>query len=272
MMRSRWAELADGGGFSLILLKIQIQRNARLMSDGRNVQDGIVCGAAQRHIDGNGVFEGGLRCDVAGFDAFLSRSSIFMPALFGQAMPRGKHCRNRAVSAAQSQRLRDAVHRVGRVHAGTGAHPQPGQAQSSSCCNWAEVIFFGLHRAYAFKYRDEINGFVLDPFPASIGPAADKNGRRLSRSAISMPGTILSQLGMNTSVERMGHCRDFNGIGDQLPAGQRIFHAGMVHGDAVTDADDGKFNGGSPAMRMPAFLHPGWIKSRWIWAGNDFVG
>ena len=53
-----------------------------------------------------------------------------------------------------------------------------------------------------------------------------------------MPGTILSQLGMKTRASNwcaFGH--DLDGIGDQLAARQAVFHAGVVHGDAVADGD-----------------------------------
>ena len=41
----------------------------------------------------------------------------------------------------------------------------------------------------------------------------------------------------------MGCCHDFNGIGDDFPAGQRVFHAHMVHGNAVANANDTEFDG-----------------------------
>ena len=214
------------------------------MGDGRNVQNGV-CGAAQRHIDGNGVFEGGLRRDVAGFDAFFEQIQYFHARLLGQAMPRGKHCRNRAVPGQpEPQRFRDAVHRIGRVHAGAG--PAAGAGAVFQLLQLGGGHLFGLHRAYAFKYRDEINGFVLD-LSRKHRSAADKNGREVEpqRRHQHAGNNLITVGNEHQRVERMGHCHDFNGIGDQLPAGQRIFHAGMVHGDAVTDADDGKFNGGS---------------------------
>ena len=40
----------------------------------------------------------------------------------------------------------------------------------------------------------------------------------------------------------MSHGHDFDGIRDQLPAGQGILHALMVHGDPVADADGAKFD------------------------------
>ena len=44
----------------------------------------------------------------------------------------------------------------------------------------------------------------------------------------------------------MGNRHRFNGIGNQLSAGQRIFHAGVVHSDPIADSDRIKNNGGAP--------------------------
>jgi hypothetical protein len=43
----------------------------------------------------------------------------------------------------------------------------------------------------------------------------------------------------------MGGGHHFNGVGDQFPAAQRVFHADVIHGDAVADADDTELHRGA---------------------------
>ena len=43
----------------------------------------------------------------------------------------------------------------------------------------------------------------------------------------------------------MGCCHDLDGVGDQLPARQRILHADVIHGNAVANPDHPEFNGSS---------------------------
>ncbi len=75
--------------------------------------------------------------------------------------------------------------------------------------------------------------------PASIGPPLTKIVGMLQRMApINMPGTILSQLGMQIMPSKQWalHHR-LDRVGDDLAAGQRILHARVAHGDAVVHAD-----------------------------------
>ncbi len=53
-----------------------------------------------------------------------------------------------------------------------------------------------------------------------------------------MPGTILSQLGMQIMPSKQwAWIIVSTAVGDQLAAGQRVLHARVAHGDAVVDAD-----------------------------------
>ena len=49
----------------------------------------------------------------------------------------------------------------------------------------------------------------------------------------------------------MGRGHDLDGVGDDLPGGQGIFHAGVVHGQAVADADDPELQGGAAIQTHP---------------------
>ena len=58
-------------------------------------------------------------------------------------------------------------------------------------------------------------------WPACIGAAADQDRRNIEAiAAMSMPGTILSQPGMQDEcVKGMGYRHRFDGVGDQLGLG-----------------------------------------------------
>ena len=75
--------------------------------------------------------------------------------------------------------------------------------------------------------------------PASIGPPLTKIVGILQRIApMSMPGTILSQLGMQTMPSKQwAWMHRLHGVGNDLAAGQGILHARVSHGNAVVDAD-----------------------------------
>ena len=79
----------------------------------------------------------------------------------------------------------------------------------------------------------------LGVLPASIGPPLTKIVGTLQRMApISMPGTILSQLGMQIMPSKQwAWIIVSTRVGDQFAAGQRVLHADVAHGDAVVNAD-----------------------------------
>ena len=51
----------------------------------------------------------------------------------------------------------------------------------------------------------------------------------------------------------MGQGHGLDGIGDQFPAGQRITHAGMPHGDAIAQGDGWKLHRNPPGGRNTKF-------------------
>jgi len=196
-----------------------------------------------------------------GLTPFLSRSSIFMPACLA------RRCRAASTagivpcpgspspSASVTQFIELAVYMPEQ-------DPQPGQAQSSSCCNWAEVIFLAFTEPTPSntEMRSTVLSWIL---PASIGPPLIKMEGRLSRSAaISMPGTILSQLGMNTSASNgwaIAMISMESAINSRL-AREYFMPAWFMAMPSQTPMT-GNSTGVPPAMRMPAFTS--WvIKSR----------
>ena len=117
--------------------------------------------------------------------------------------------------------------------------PQVGQAAFSRASNSAaDSLSFCLAAA---PMKTSIRSTVLPSavLPASIGPPLTKTVGILQRMApMSMPGTILSQLGMQTMPSKQWACEHrLHGVGNHLAAGQRILHARVSHGDAVVHAD-----------------------------------
>ena len=137
-----------------------------------------------------------------------------------------------------AQGLAQAVHAVGREHAAStsrrwGSRPAPAPAvrrplSLPSCLAAAAT-------------NTSIRSTVLPSgvLPASIGPPLTKIVGMLQRTApINMPGTILSQLGMQIMPSKQWALEHrLDRVGDQLAAGQRVLHARVAHGDAVVDAD-----------------------------------
>ena len=123
--------------------------------------------------------------------------------------------------------------------------PQPGQAHSSSSSSSSSLILPPLDRAHAFEDRDQVTVLALEA-AGQHGAAADtRMAGILSRAAaMSMPGMILSQLGISTSASN-GWAMAMTSMESAISSrrGQRVLHALVVHGDAVADADDGELDG-----------------------------
>ena len=61
-----------------------------------------------------------------------------------------------------------------------------------------------------------------------------------------------------------------NGVGDELPGGQGIFHALVVHGQTVADADDPELQGGAAGQAHPGLGGLGDLVQVQV-AGDEFV-
>ena len=84
---------------------------------------------------------------------------------------------------------------------------------------------------------------------------------------MSMPGTILSQLGINTSASKpWAMAMHSTASAINLAAGQAVAHSDVAHGDAVVDAGNVELEGRAAAPRMPAFTASA-MRRRWVWPG-----
>ena len=127
--------------------------------------------------------------------------------------------------------------------------PQVGQAESSMAARSASVIF--PLRTAPTASKTVIRSIF---FPGSFrvvagehGAAADHDGRQVKAggSHEHARNDLVAIGNQHQGVEGMGRGHDLNAVGDQLPAAQGVFHADVVHGDAVADADGAKDHGGS---------------------------
>ena len=135
-----------------------------------------------------------------------------------------------------------AVHGVGRVHpragtaAGTGRPLHGGQLLIGNLA--------GGVAAHRLKHLVEPHAPAL-VIAGQHGAAADKDtGQVQPAGGHEHAGDDFVAVGNEDHrVQRMGGEHDLDGIGDELPGGQGVLHAGVVHGQAVADPDGAELKG-----------------------------
>ena len=92
------------------------------------------------------------------------------------------------------------------------------------------------------------------------------------KAAMSMPGTTLSQLGMNTSASKAWAMATSSMESAMISReGKEYFMPCMVHGNAVADADDRKLHGGAACHADPR-LYGICDLAQMDMAGDDLIG
>ena len=86
---------------------------------------------------------------------------------------------------------------------------------------------------------DQIDRLAVGRFAGFHRPAADENGGDVhAHHAHQHAGHDFVAIGdADHAVETMGLEHRLDRVGDHFPAGQRIFHSVVAHGDAVVHAD-----------------------------------
>ena len=135
--------------------------------------------------------------------------------------------------------LGQAVHGIGRVHARAGT--AGGTGVLLQLVKLLVVDRAGGMAAHRLKHLGQAHPHT----PVLAGqhrPAADKNGRQVHPAGGQQhAGHNFVTVGdEHHRVHRMGGEHHLDGIGDQFARAQRVFHAGMVHGQAVAHADSVK--------------------------------
>ena len=263
-MRGLTADLVD---------HVEIHRHAGLMGNGRQVQH-RVGGAAQRHVDGQGVAKGLGGHDLIGCEAGLGQGDALHPGLFGKTDAGGHDGGNRAVAGkTQTDRLRQAVHGIGRKHAGAGAAGRAGGILDGAQFTFGHLA--GFNGAHGLKDGDQIHpcAGLGRMVPGQHGATADHDGGQVQacRRHQHARYDLVAVGDQHQGVEGMRHRHDFDGVGNDFAASQRVLHAGVIHGDAIADPDGAEFNRGAAGHVDPVFNGLGDAVQVGV-AGNNRVG
>ena len=102
----------------------------------------------------------------------------------------------------------------------------------------------GAHR---LKHMAQTGAAAVLQVTGQHGAAGDEDGGHVDpRGGHEQTGHVLVAVGdHDQTVELMGDGHTFGGVGDEVTGDQRVFHADVPHGDAVTDGDGGEHDGGA---------------------------
>ncbi len=149
--------------------------------------------------------------------------------------------------------------------------PQPGQAHSERSLSSASAILPALTAPTPSKTVIRSTGLALKA-AGQHGPAGNQDGGDVeAQGRHEHAGDDLVAVGhQDEAVHGMGRGHDLDGVGDELPGRQGIFHAGVVHGQAVADADDAELQGGAAIEAHPGLGRLGDLVQVDV-AGDEFV-
>ena len=220
--------------------RIEADRDARFMGDGRQVQHGV-CGAAERHVHGFRVVEGGFGHDVAGADILFHKFHDLHARMLCKAQARGIRGGDGAVARKRhADGLRKAVHGVCGVHAGAGT------------AGGAGVLFIIAHAgfierarmvgAHGFEHVAEAGAAAVLEAAREHRPAGTEDGGNVdARCGHEKAGHIFIAVGDHDEpVKLVSDGHSLRGIGDEVARDERILHADVPHCDAVAHGDGGE--------------------------------
>ena len=149
--------------------------------------------------------------------------------------------------------------------------PQPGQADCSISLSSSSVMVPALTEPTPSKMWFRSTGWPLN-LPASMGPPLTKMAGTLSRTAaISMPGTILSQLGMKTRASKAWPSAMISTVSAMSSRlGRLYFMPAWFMAMPSQSAMVLNSNGTPPPARTPS-LTASAIVRRWVWPGTTSV-
>ena len=214
------------------------------MRGRQQVQHGVG-GAAHGDVERHGVLES----LEAGDGTRQHRSVVLLVPALGQfddqapgtqkqILAVGMRCQQGTVAGqAQSQRLGQAVHRIGGEHAGTGAAGGTGGALGGLHLRVRSGRIGGLHHRI---HQVELDRLVVPDHLAGFHrPARNEHDGDVQAQCRHQHarGDLVAVGDTHQGVGAMGVAHVFHRIGDQVAAGQRIQHAAVTHGDAVVHGD-----------------------------------
>ena len=160
-----------------------------------------------------------------------------MTGLFCQPDTFGINCRYAAVQGkCHAQGLREVCHGIGRKHAGAGTCARASVAFKRTQVAFADTPALQSPHGLEHLVQPDVTSMNLS---RQHGAAGDKYGRNVKPGCPDQHSRNYFIAGSheNQPIKGMGHGHDFNGICNQFPAGKRILHAVMIHGDTVTDTN-----------------------------------
>ena len=188
----------------------------------------------------------------------------------GQAEAGGVDRGDGAVAGqGEAQGFAQAVHGIGGEHAGAGAAAGAGALGEVLELGFGDLA--GLDRADALEDGDQVDRAAFEA-AGQHGAAGDQDGGDVeAQGGHEHAGDDLVAVGhQDEAVHGMGRGHDLDGVGDELPGRQGIFHAGVVHGQAVADADDPELEGGAAIEAHPGLGRLGDLVQVDV-AGDEFV-
>ena len=269
---ARRGEVAEVGSLAADLVEdVQVDVEAGLAEDGWQVEHGVG-GAAEGHVDGDGVLHALAGHDVERADVVLQEIHDAHAGVLGQADAGCVDGGDGAVAGqGDAYGLGEAVHGVGGEHAGAGAAAGTGLLLHDVELFLGELA--GLEAANGLEHGNEVCVLAAGRVAGKHGAAGDEDrGQVQAHHGHEHAGHALVAVGdEDETVEGMGPGHDLAAVGDVVPGGQGEAHALVVHGYAVAYGDGGKFDGraaghadaGLDGLGYPVEMHV---------AGHDFVG
>ena len=214
--------------------------------DGGEVQH-RVGGAAEGHVEGHAVADGGGGDDVLDADVLLDELHDLHAGLLGQAVAGGVDGGDGAVARqGDAQGLGKAADGVGGEHARAAAAGGAGRLLDPLALLLGHGA--GGHLAHGVEEGVEV-GLV----PA-VARAAGEHGAAgdEDRGEVEAQGThdharddLVACRDQHHGVEGVALDGALDGVCDDLAAGEGVVHALVVHGDTVAHADGGHAEGGA---------------------------
>ncbi len=224
--------------------------DASFAGSGQQVQHGVG-GAAHGDVERDGVLEGFEGGDVARQRALVVLLVVALgqlddgaTGLAEQLLAVGVGGQRGAVARqGQAQRFGQAVHGVGREHAGAGATGRAGRALDGGHFLVGTALVSGLDHGIHQVERDDL-AFELDlaGFHRTAGDE-DHGDVQAQRGHQHARGDLVAVGDAHQRVGCVGIAHVLDAVGDQVARGQRIQHAAVAHGDAVVHGDGVEFLG-----------------------------
>ncbi len=238
-----WGHLAHMRHASGYVVEVlQVEGRARLDGHGQRVQYGIG-GAAHGHVKREGVFESGCSQDIARADIAPDEFDNGPAGLLEEPVAGGIGRQDRTVARqCQAERFAQTVHGIGRKH--SGARTAGGAGVLLEFLQLAERYLAGRLGSDALEYRGQIDGLSCGgQFAGLHRPARDEHRGNVDscRGHHHARHDLVAVRDADHAVEAVSAEHGLDAVGDEFARCERVFHAGVAHGDAVVNADGVEF-------------------------------